>query len=118
MSRCVAKILLSASLVAAPFLSAAQAGPPDSSSPPINLNTAKPSELKQLGLSNRQVERLIWERSESGGFKDLNDLMKRPKIGQDLTKALKPRCEEVIICYRPKPKPKPKPRCEKPPCFT
>lgn len=118
MKAIAARLCVGAGLMA-PLIAWSQtpAAPPSGSLPSININTAKPSELKQLGLTNRQVGRLIWERAEGGSFKDFEDMLNRPKIGADVTNQVKPRCEQVVIC-RPVAPPKPKPICKKPPCFV
>lgn len=58
----------------------------------ININTASKEDLEQIqGIGSKRAEMIVQYRQQHGGFKSLDELNNIPRIGQELTDAVKQR---------------------------
>jgi comEA protein len=89
----VGAALVLAVLLAAPMISAGQAGPSAKATPAvvININTATAEQLDSLpGVGAKLASRIVDYRQKNGGFKKVEDLMNVQGIGEKNFLKLKP----------------------------
>lgn len=85
--------LILAVLLAAPMMSAGQAGPSAKAAPgvAVNINTATVEQLDALpGVGAKLASRIVDYRQKNGGFKKVEDLMNVQGIGEKNFLKLKP----------------------------
>lgn len=83
-------VILVAMLVLFNHFSFAQAADTSSSAKLVNINTAGQSELESLpGIGPSLAKKIMEFRQKNGGFKNVNDLVAVPGIGQKKFEQLK-----------------------------